>query len=247
MDFSVTWSLYILYLICVVCRWCGPGQGVKSSTRSSSTRFVFMSIGVDYCRRLIDIWGSECMMMTWTSIVPSTVSPKSHLWPWPTQWPQSVSSSWPPWDGVRCLVINALWRRLGGQQGQLKQIADDLTFGTAFLKPNGLKINYMTCIAGPLRTEEPGERSKVVGPINTITSILMATSSHWRSTEAFASSLHLSGSCQTWFERRAWRSWTQRATWTTRSYPCTWSAWIPWAARPRGTEGARDCVRNDHH
>lgn len=148
---------------------------------------------------------------------------------------------WSQMFGHQCLV-----EEVGGGSRE-KQIVDDLTFGTAFLKPNGLTINYMTCIAGPLRTEEPGERSKVVGPIYTITSILMATSSHWSSTEAFVSSLHLSGSCQTWFERRTWRSWTQRATWTTRSHPCTWSACISWAARPRGTEGARDCVRNDHH
>lgn len=57
----------------------------------------------------------------------------------------------------------------------------------------------------------------------------------------------LSGSRQAWFERRTWGSWTQRATWTTWSHPCTWTAWIFWVARPRGAEGARACVWNEHH
>lgn len=52
-------------------------------------------------------------------------------------------------------------------------------------------MNSLTRSAGPLRTEEPGERSRVVGPVRTSTSILMATSSHWSSTGAFVSSLRV--------------------------------------------------------
>lgn len=121
----------------------------------------------------------------WTPTAPHTLSPKSHLWPRPKQWPQSVSSSWPPGDGDKC-----------GHQCLVEEVRGVETWRTwpccrALLKPNGLTINYMTHSAGPLRTEEPGERSRVVSPVHTSTFILMATSNHWSNTGASVSSLRV--------------------------------------------------------